>query len=129
MSIVYPAAKRYDAASPKDRRLMKALVVLSLALASLFPPAHAEENPVRMEESLLDWVRANAATNAAPVVAPAAAITNSAFPWEAERLAASALPEVLVAEASGRADKAALQEALKKWAARQDPLDRKALTD
>ncbi|MDR2261034.1 MAG: hypothetical protein LBE06_08965, partial [Azoarcus sp.] len=112
------------------------LTAVALALASLFPPVQAEENPVRMEESLLDWARANATTTAArqtpaPQAAAmtAAVTTHGAFPWDAERLAASALPGVLVAEESGRADKAALEAALKQWAARQDPLDRKALTD
>ncbi|MDR2451919.1 MAG: hypothetical protein LBE85_09190, partial [Candidatus Accumulibacter sp.] len=100
------------------------LTAVALALASLFPPAQAEENPVRMEESLLDWARANATTTSP---APQAAVA-TAFPWEAEKILSSALPEALVAEESGRADKAALQAALEKWETRQDPLDRKALT-
>jgi hypothetical protein len=85
--------------------------LLAAALASFLPPARAAEG--RMEASLLDWTCANATTGQTP--APrAAAITHDAFPWEAERLAVSTLPEVLVAEESGRADKAALQEALEK---------------
>ncbi|MDR2259628.1 MAG: hypothetical protein LBE06_01560, partial [Azoarcus sp.] len=104
------------------------LTAVALALASLFPPAQAEERPVRMEDSLLDWARANATTSARPATRRQA-IPPAAFPWDAEKILSSVLPEVLVAEESGRADKAALEAALKKWAARQDPLDRKALTD
>ncbi|MDR0716128.1 MAG: hypothetical protein LBF50_01760, partial [Azoarcus sp.] len=89
------------------------LTAIALAISSLFPSAHAAE--------------ARADTRANTDIAPAAPA--AAFPWEAEKILSSAMPEVLVAEEAGRADKAALQAALQKWAARQDPLDRAALTD
>jgi RHS repeat-associated protein len=53
----------------------------------------------------------------------------SRLPWEAERIVSTGLIEPLVAEISGREEKAVLQAVLKTWETRKNQLDRSALME
>jgi RHS repeat-associated protein len=81
------------------------LTAVAVVLASLLPPVQGEELPLE------------------PVAAQTASL-----PWEAVKLVTPGMIEPLVAEATGRAERASLAAALKQWESRKTPFDRSALT-